>query len=98
MLQLYNEKPISIFMNNNRRRIKIKFCNVVMELKLCLFFHFRNYLYMKSKKLNADTNQVDLLLVRENLTITISLNDFLQLLHGVQVVASNMKGNTIIKE
>tara|TARA_B100001029_G_scaffold13804_1_gene9267 strand:+ start:720 stop:881 length:162 start_codon:yes stop_codon:yes gene_type:complete len=53
---------------------------------------------MKSKKLNADTIQVDLLLVRENLTITISLNDFLQLLHGVQVVASNMKGNTIIKE
>ena len=98
MLPLYNEKPISIFMINNRHRIKIKFCSVTMELKMCQFFHFSNYLYMKSKKINADTNQVELLLVRENLTINISLNHFLQLLHGVQIVVSKMNGNSIIKE
>tara|TARA_B100001123_G_C14593337_1_gene742877 strand:+ start:160 stop:321 length:162 start_codon:yes stop_codon:yes gene_type:complete len=53
---------------------------------------------MKSKKINADTNQVELLLVRENLTINISLKHFLQLLHGVQIVVSKMNGNSIIKE
>ncbi|MDP6877209.1 MAG: hypothetical protein QGI18_01290 [Candidatus Marinimicrobia bacterium] len=97
MLQLYNEKPIAIFMNN-RRRIKIDFCNVRMELKMCQFFQFSNYLFMKSAKINQDTDQVNLHLVQKNLSIIISLKHFLQLLHGVQVVVSNIKGNVIISE
>ena len=86
MLNLYNQKPVSIFMHEGCGKLTIKFCNVKMQLKMCQFKLFNNYLINVSKKISSSTNQVELLLVKNNLTVTISLNNFLQLMHGVSSV------------
>ena len=86
MLQLYKENPISISMINSRKIVNVEFCNVKMKLKFCQFKLFHNYLTNKSIKLSSDTNHVDLLLVRDNLNVTITLDHFLQLCHGVESV------------
>ena len=59
---------------------------IQMKLKMCQFKLFNNYLINVSKKISSSTNQVELLLVKNNLTVTISLNNFLQLMHGVSSV------------
>ena len=45
-----------------------------------------------SENLNADINEVDLLLVRDNLNVTVSLDDFLELSNGVQSVMAKEFG------
>ena len=86
MLQLYKQNPISISMGSSQKMVNVKFCNVKMKLKFCQFKLFHNYLINKSGKLSSDTTHVDLLLVRDNLNVTIALNHFLQLCHGVESV------------
>tara|TARA_X000001036_G_scaffold74726_1_gene66229 strand:- start:220 stop:543 length:324 start_codon:yes stop_codon:yes gene_type:complete len=86
MLNLYRKKPVSIYMHEGCGRINIKFCNVQMKLKMCQFKLFNNYLINKSRQITPKTPQVELLLVQNNLTVTVSLKDFLQLMHGVNSV------------
>ena len=92
MLHLYNEKPISIFTIDSDVRIRVQFCNVKMKMKPCQFKHFHKYLTNLSKKIDASTNYVDLLLVKDNLNISISLNHFLQLCSAVRTVMSKKFG------
>ena len=40
----------------------------------------------KLRNINSDTKKINLLLVRDNLNVSISLNDFIQLAHGVESV------------
>ena len=86
MLQLYNEKPVLISMKHNKSVFNIEFCNIKMKLKTCQFKLFHNYLMNISENLTSDTNKVDLLLVRDNLNVTVSIDDFLELWNGVQSV------------
>lgn len=88
MLNLYKKKPVLIYMHEGCAKINIKFCNVQMKLKLCQFKLFNNYLLNKSRKITESTTQVELLLVQNNLTVTVSLNNFLQLMHGVSSVVN----------
>ena len=92
MLQLYKQNPISISMVNRQKMVNVEFCNVKMKLKFCQFKLFHNYLTNKSGKLCSDTTHVDLLLVRDNLNVTITLDHFLQLCHGVETVMSDKFG------
>ncbi|MAH82776.1 MAG: hypothetical protein CMC21_05960 [Flavobacteriaceae bacterium] len=59
-----------------------------MKMKPCQFIRFNNYLDVLEKKIQTNTNFVTLRLVLDDLTVKISLNDFLQLNHGVQTVIS----------
>ena len=86
MLNVYNQRPVSIFMHEGCGKLVIKFCNIKMQLKVCQFKLFNNYLTNISKTLNSNTSQVELLLVKNNLTVTVSLSNFLQLMHGVRSV------------
>ena len=88
MIQLYEETPISIFMSDQSSRITLEFCNITMKMKPCQFIRFNNYLDSFEKNINTNTNSVTLRLVLDDLTVKISLNDFLQLNHGVQTVIS----------
>ena len=88
MIQLYEETPISIFMSDQSGRITLEFCNITMKMKPCQFIRFNNYLDVLEKKIQTNTNFVTLRLVLDDLTVKISLNDFLQLNHGVQTVIS----------
>ena len=88
MLNLYKKKPVSIYMHEGCAKINIKFCNVQMKLKLCQFKSFNNYLLNQSRKITESTTKVELLLVQNNLTVTVSLNNFLQLMHGVSSVVN----------
>ena len=92
MLQLYNEKPILISMKQNKSIFSVEFCNVKMKLKMCQFKLFHNYLMNISENLTSDTTEVDLLLVRDNLNVTVSLDDFLELSNGVQSVMAKEFG------
>ena len=86
MLQLYKEKPVTISMMNRKRMVNVEFCNVSMNLKFCQFKLFHNYLMNKLREVNGETKKINLLLVRDNLNISISLDDFIQLTHGVESV------------
>ena len=86
MLQLYKEKPVTISMMNRKRMVNVEFCNVSMNLKFCQFKLFHNYLMNKLREINGETKKINLLLVRDNLNVTISLDDFIQLTHGVESV------------
>ena len=86
MLQLYKENPITISMINSKRMVNVEFCNISMKLKFCQFKLFHNYLMNKLRNINSDTKKINLLLVRDNLNVTISLDDFMQLTHGVESV------------
>ena len=86
MLQLYKEKPVTISMMNRRRMVNVEFCNVSMNLKFCQFKLFHNYLMNKLRGVNSETKEMNLLLVRDNLNVSISLDDFIQLTHGVESV------------
>ena len=98
MLRLYNEKPISISMVNEDNKISVEFCNVKMKMRPCQFKLFHNYLYNKSKKIDGSDSSVELLLVKDNLNITISLAHFFQLCNGVQMVMSQKFGLDIYKQ
>lgn len=91
MLSLYNEKPISISINS-KNKIKVEFCNIKMNLNPCQFRIFHNYLSGVSKNLNGSKSQVELLLVREELRVIISLSEFLQLCNAVQSVMAEKFG------
>ena len=86
MLQLYKEKPVTISMMDRKRMVNVEFCNVSMNLKFCQFKLFHNYLMNKLREVNGETKKINLLLVRDNLNVTISLDDFIQLTHGVESV------------
>lgn len=86
MLQLYKEKPVTISMLNSKRMVNVEFCNVSMKLKFCQFKLFHNYLMNKMRQVNSETKKMNLLLVRDNLNVSISLDDFIQLTHGVESV------------
>ena len=84
MLQLYKEKPVTISMMNRKQMVNVEFCNVSMNLKFCQFKLFHNYLMNKLREVNGETKKINLLLVRDNLNVSISLDDFIQLTHGVE--------------
>ena len=86
MLQLYKENPVTISMLNKKRMVNVEFCNISMNLKFCQFTLFHNYLMIKMRDISSDTKQINLLLVRDNLNVTIGLDDFIQLTHGVESV------------
>ena len=73
--------------------VNVEFCNISMNLKFCQFKLFHNYLMNKMRDISSDTKEINLLLVRDNLNVTISLDDFIQLTHGVDVesVIKNIK-------
>ena len=86
MLQLYKESPVTISMLNKKRMVNVEFCNISMNLKFCQFKLFHNYLMNKMRDISSDTKEINLLLVRDNLNVTIGLDDFIQLTHGVESV------------
>ncbi len=86
MLQLYKENPVTISMLNKKRMVNVEFCNISMNLKFCQFKLFHNYLMNKMRDISSDTKEINLLLVRDNLNVTIDLDDFIQLTHGVASV------------
>jgi len=86
MLQIYKEKPVTISMMNSKRMVNVEFCNVSMNLKFCQFKLFHNYLMSKLRSVNGETKEMNLLLVRDNLNVSISLEAFIQLTHGVESV------------
>ena len=86
MLELYKENPVTISMFNKKRMVNVEFCNISMNLKFCQFKLFHNYLMNKMRDISSDTKQINLLLVRDNLNVTIGLDDFIQLTHGVESV------------
>ena len=92
MFQLYNKKNISILWVNKKNKISVNFCNIDMKLKNCQFRLFFYYLNGKSKKINGNTKDVELQLVKENLKIKISLNHFFHLLNGVEMVMKERFG------
>ena len=73
-------------MLNKKRMVNVEFCNISMNLKFCQFKLFHNYLMNKMRDISGDTKEIDLLLVRDNLNVTIGLDDFIQLTHGVESV------------
>ena len=86
MLQLYKENPVTISMLNKKRMVNVEFCNISMNLKFCQFKLFHNYLMNKMRDISSDSKEINLLLVRDNLNVTIDLDDFIQLTHGVESV------------
>ena len=96
MLRLYDEKPISIFLRENDRRISVEFCNIKLKMKSCQFQLFHRYLGGVSQKINEDTDSVELLLVKDSLNVTISLHHFFQLNNAVKIVMSNKFGKDSI--
>ena len=95
MLQLYNKKPILISLIKQNNKISVSFCNIEMKMKSCQFRFFHNYLINKYKKINSSTTDVVLLLVKDNLNVTISLHHFLQLYNAVEVVMEKRFGLNI---
>ena len=84
-------------MNDNDQKIRVQFCNIKMKMKMCQFKHFNQYLVRLSKQINDGTDVVDLLLVKDSLNISISLNHFFQLSHAVALVmAEKFENNKII--
>ena len=73
-------------MLNKKRMVNVEFCNISMNLKFCQFKLFHNYLMNKMRDISSDTKEINLLLVRDNLNVTIGLDDFIQLAHGVESV------------
>ena len=60
-----------------------------MVMGVCRFIHFRNYLEILEKKIDRKTEFVELRLVKDNLTVEMSLSNFLLLVHGVETVYLN---------
>ena len=77
--------------------VNVEFCNISMNLKFCQFKLFHNYLMNKMRDISSDTKQINLLLVRDNLNVTIGLDDFIQLTHGVESVMLQKFGHKPIK-
>jgi hypothetical protein len=92
MFQLYNKKNISILWVNKKNKISVNFCNIDMKLKNCQFRLFYYYLNKKSKEINGKIKNVELQLVKENLKVKVSLNDFFYLLNGVEMVMKERFG------
>lgn len=92
MFQLYNKKNISILWGNKKNKISVNFCNIDMKLKNCQFRLFYYYLNCKSKEINGKIKNVELQLVKENLKVKVSLNDFFHLLNGVEMVMKERFG------
>ena len=96
MLRLYDEKPIMIFTIDDDVKIGVDFCNIKMKMKPCQFRLFHNYLFSISKKLDESSDTVELLLVKNSLKVTISINHFFQLFNAVSSVMNKKFGNKTI--
>ena len=66
-----------------------------MRISFCQFKLFHNYLMTKIERIRPETTHVDLLLVKDNLNVTIELSHFLQLCHGVESVMAERFGLNI---
>tara|TARA_B100000700_G_C14331120_1_gene528246 strand:+ start:210 stop:509 length:300 start_codon:yes stop_codon:yes gene_type:complete len=86
MLTLYDEKPILIFKRQDDKKIRVEFCNIKMKLKPCQFHQFYNYLFNINRTLDTNSENIELIVVKENLKVIISLNDFLQLSEAMRLV------------
>ena len=95
MLHLYNESFVTISIGDKEKLVNVNFCNIKMKLRFCQFKLFHNYLMSKIEKIQLETTHVDLLLVKDNLNVTIELSHFLQLCHGVQSVMAERFGLNI---
>ena len=95
MLHLYNESFVTISIGDKEKLVNVNFCNIKMKLRFCQFKLFHNYLMAKIEKIRPETTHVDLLLVKDNLNVTIELSHFLQLCHGVQSVMAERFGLNI---
>jgi len=95
MLHLYNESFVTISIGDKEKLVNVNFCNIKMKLRFCQFKLFHNYLMAKIEKIQLETTHVDLLLVKDNLNVTIELSHFLQLCHGVQSVMAERFGLNI---
>lgn len=94
MLQLYNKKNVSISLVNQQRKISVNFSNITMKMKNCQFRLLYYYLNGKSKEINEDTTEVELLLVKDNLKVKLTLRHFFYLYNGVEtVMAKRFKHN-----
>ena len=93
MLQLYNVEPISIFFLESDGRIKIEFCNVKMKMNPCQFKLFNRYLNKLQRGIDVKTEFVELHLVKDSLKIKIVLEDFLQLVNGVETALISKFGH-----
>ena len=95
MLHLYNESFVTISIGDKEKLVNVNFCNIKMKLRFCQFKLFHNYLMGKIEKIQLETTHVDLLLVKDNLNVTIEISHFLQLCHGVQSVMAERFGLNI---
>ena len=95
MLHLYNESFVTISIGDKEKLVNVNFCNIKMKLRFCQFKLFHNYLMSKIEKIQLETTHVDLLLVKDNLNVSIELSHFLQLCHGVQSVMAERFGLNI---
>lgn len=86
MLQLYNKKNVSISLVNQKSKISVNFSNITMKMKNCQFRLLYYYLNGKSKEINEDTKYVELLLVKDNLKVKLTLRHFFYLYNGVEIV------------
>ena len=95
MLHLYNKSFVTISIGDKKKLVNVNFCNIKMKLRFCQFKLFHNYLMTKIEEIQSETTHVDLLLVKDNLNVTIELSHFLQLCHGVQSVMAERFGLNI---
>ena len=93
MLFLYNQKPISIFMNEDEHKIRVEFCNIKMKMKPCQFRLFHRYLEGVSEKIDENTETVELFLVKDSLNVILSLNHYFQLNNAVKTAMSKKFGH-----
>jgi hypothetical protein len=93
MLQLYNKKNVSISLVNQRSKISVNFSNITMKMKNCQFRLLYYYLNRKSKEIDDQTRNVELLLVKYNLKVKLSLRDFFYLYNGVETVMEKRFGH-----
>lgn len=94
MLQLYNKKNVSISLINQTNRISVNFSNITMKMKNCQFRLLFYYLNGKTKEINEKTKDVELLLVKDNLKVKLSLRDFFYLYNGVETVMEKRFGHS----
>lgn len=87
-MQIYSLNPISIISTKNGKKIKIELGNIKMEMGICRFAQFSNYINSLSQKIDENTEFVELALVRKNLTIQLSLTDFVKLWHSTDAIKS----------
>ena len=93
MLNVYNQKPVSIFLHEGCGKIVIKFCNIKMKMKPCQFRLFHRYLTGVSEKINENTETVELFLVKDSLNVTLSLKHYFHLNNAAKTAMAKKFGH-----